>query len=40
MKTNTQDIENIPNYEEYIRQKKVGGFACTYDIEENVIWTK
>lgn len=27
-----QDIENIPNYEEYIRQKEIGGFACTYDI--------
>ena len=26
------DIENIPNYEEYSRQKKIGGFACTYDI--------
>ena len=30
--TNTQEIENIPNYEEYIRQKEIGGFACTYDI--------
>ncbi len=30
----TNDIENryIPNYEEYIRQKEIGGFACTYDI--------
>ena len=29
-----QDIEKpiIPNYEEYIRQKEIGGFACTYDI--------
>ena len=29
-----QDIETpiIPNYEEYILQKEVGGFACTYDI--------
>ena len=32
MKTNTQEIENTPNYEEYIRQKEIGGFACTYDI--------
>jgi len=30
--TNTQEIENIPNYEEYIRQKAIGGFSCTYDI--------
>ena len=30
--TNTQEIENIPNYEEYIRQKEIGEFACTYDI--------
>ena len=28
----TNDIENIPNYEEYIRQKEIGGFVCTYDI--------
>ena len=27
-----KDIENIPNYEEYIRQKAIGGFSCTYDI--------
>ena len=29
-----QDIEKpiIPNYEEYILQKEIGGFACTYDI--------
>ena len=29
-----QDKETpiIPHYEEYIRQKEVGGFACTYDI--------
>lgn len=29
-----QDIEKpiIPNYEGYILQKEVGGFACTYDI--------
>ena len=30
--THTQEIENIPNYEGYIRQKEIGGFACTYDI--------
>ena len=30
--TNTQEIENIPNYEEYFRQKEIGGFACTYEI--------
>ena len=30
--THTQEIENLPNYEEYIRQKEIGGFACTYDI--------
>lgn len=29
--THTQEIENIPN-EEYIRQKEIGGFDCTYDI--------
>ena len=28
----TNDIENIPNYEEYVRQKEIGGFNCTYDI--------
>ena len=22
----------IPNLEEYIRQKSIGGFACTYDV--------
>ena len=29
-----QDIEKtiIPEFEEYIRQKEIGGFACTYDI--------
>lgn len=30
--THTQEIENIPIYEGYIRQKEIGGFACTYDI--------
>ena len=30
--TQKQEIEKIPNYEEYIRQKEIGGFACTYDI--------
>lgn len=28
----TNDIEHIPNYEEFIRQQEIGGFACTYDI--------
>ncbi len=29
-----QDIEKpvIPEFEEYIRQQEIGGFACTYDI--------
>ena len=29
-----QDIEKeiIPNYEEYVLQKAIGGFSCTYDI--------
>lgn len=30
--SNIDNIENIPNYEEYIRQKAIGGFLCTYDI--------
>ena len=31
-KTNDTGNPYIPNYEEYIRQKEIGGFACTYDI--------
>jgi predicted HTH transcriptional regulator len=29
------DIENpyIPEFEEYTRQKAIGGFSCTYDIK-------
>ena len=29
-----QDIDNMsnPNYEEYIHEKAIGGFSCTYDI--------
>lgn len=30
--TTPHDIENIPNYQEYIRQKAIGGFSYKYDI--------